>query len=125
MNFSEKEKEIVTSFDYQIRNNGIEDIYYNNYYRYMFEYFDILQKEGSQISIEVSNMIKRAFILIFELDRFGEYENKLDDDLTQQIKEWKKELDAIEKKYWSISERFLKKFKINTIKDAVKPAYDY
>ncbi len=77
MRFTKKEKDIITSFDYQIFNNGIEDIYYNHYYRSMFDYFDILEKEGSEISIKVSKMIKRAFILIIDLDRYSEYGDNL------------------------------------------------
>ncbi|AJD29127.1 hypothetical protein FDE98_14305 [Clostridium sporogenes] len=125
MRFTKKEKDIITSFDYQIFNNGIEDIYYNHYYRSMFDYFDILEKEGSEISIKVSKMIKRAFILIIDLDRYSEYGDNPIFGMTQTIKEWKNELDLIEKKYWSISEEFLIKFDIKKVKDSLKPCYDY
>ncbi|MCG8542258.1 MAG: hypothetical protein MJA82_20350 [Clostridia bacterium] len=124
MNFTEQEKQIVTAFDYQIFNNGIKDIYYNNYYREMFDYFDILAKEGSEISLEVSKMIKRAFILIIELDRFGEYKDP-EYNMADTIFSWEKELKSIENHYYSLSEDFLNKFHIKKVKESIKPCYDY
>ena len=124
MNITENERELISAFDYQIFNNGITDMYYNHYYREMFNYFDILSKDGSDISIEASTLLKRAFILIIDLDRYGEFTDP-EFGLSRQISEWKRELKNIEDRYCSISDNLLKQFTISKVKGSIKPSYDY
>lgn len=124
MKITVNEKDTITEFDYQIFNNGIDAIYHNNCYRELFKYLDILAKEGSEISIEVSNIIKRAFILIIELNRFGECVFPVC-GLAEEIVSWKKELTRLEEQYYCLSEELLSIFFIKKDKEAIKPSYEY
>lgn len=68
--FEKSEKDLVAKIDHQIMVNGIDTLFYNHYYREMFDYLAILAKEGSETSLQVSSLIQRAFILLIDLSRY-------------------------------------------------------
>lgn len=116
--FTEEEQELITRINYQIFNNGIDSLYHNNYYRYMFDYVDLLKKQGSELALEVELLIKRAFIILIEIEKFTPYvelenlvadaENGNNYSTAAWLSELKEELKQIENKYCEISESFLK-----------------
>ena len=120
--FTEQEKNIMVNIDYQIFNNNINDLYHNNCYRNMFDYVDICKKEGSDLALEAATLIKRAFIILIEIEKFKFYTG-YSYKTAEWLSELKKELKMIEIKYCEISESLLKLFSISKIKESIKPAY--
>lgn len=106
---TEKDLKLISRFDYQAINNGLDGWYANHGYREIFEFVTILEKRNNELDQKVARIFKAALIANIEYDRHYSAKGRIP-EIDKIIDQAKNDIDNLTKEYNKIATQFMESY---------------